>query len=88
MLKKYMVTHRIATPYHLQTNGQAEISNREIKKILEKVVKPSRKDWAIRFDDALWAHRTTYKAPIGMSPFRVVFGKACHLPMEIEHRAY
>jgi len=39
-------------------------------------------------DYALWAHRTTYKAPIGMSPFRVVFGKACHLHVEIEHRAY
>ena len=44
MLKKYGVTHSVATPYHPQTNGQAEISNREIKKILEKVVKPSQKD--------------------------------------------
>ena len=88
MLKKYRVTYRIATPYQPQTNGQAEISNREIKKILEKVVKPSRKDWVTRLDDALWAHRTTYKAPLGMSPFQVVFGKACHLFVEIEHQAY
>ncbi|RDX82427.1 Retrovirus-related Pol polyprotein from transposon 17.6, partial [Mucuna pruriens] len=39
-------------------------------------------------EDALWAHRTAYRTLLGMSPYRTVFGKACHLPIEIEHRAY
>ncbi|KAM2301651.1 hypothetical protein ACFX1S_032546 [Malus domestica] len=88
LLKKYHVTHKVSTPYHPQTNGQAEVSNHEIKQILEKTVGPNRKDWSLRLDDALWAYRTAYKNPIGMSPFRLVYGKPCHLPVELEHRAH
>ncbi|GJT86147.1 reverse transcriptase domain-containing protein [Tanacetum coccineum] len=87
-MSKYRVTHRLATAYHPQTSGQVEVSNRGLKRILERTVGENRASWSDRLDDALWAFRSAYKTPIGCTPYKLVYGKPCHLPIELEHRAY
>nr|XP_043629982.1 uncharacterized protein LOC122601282 [Erigeron canadensis] len=88
VLKRYGVNHRFSTAYHPQTSGQVENTNRALKRILEKMVTDNPTNWALRLDDALWAFRTTYKTPIGTTTYKLVYGKTCHLPLEIEHKAY
>nr|GEU51892.1 reverse transcriptase domain-containing protein [Tanacetum cinerariifolium] len=88
VMLKYGVTHRLATVYHPQTSGQVEVSKRGLKRILERTVGENRASWSNKLDDALWACRTAFKTPIGCTPYKLVYRKACHLPIELEHKAY
>nr|GEW85415.1 reverse transcriptase domain-containing protein [Tanacetum cinerariifolium] len=88
VMLKYGVIHRLATPYHPQTSGQMKVSNRGLKHILERTVGENHASWSDKLDDALWAFRTAYKTPFGYTPYKLVYGKACHLPIELEHKAY
>ncbi|GKE85490.1 reverse transcriptase domain-containing protein [Tanacetum coccineum] len=85
---KYRVTHRLSIAYHPQTSGQVEVSNRGLKRILERTIVENRASWSDKLDDVLWGFRTAYKTPIGCTLYKLVYGKACHLPIELEHKTY
>nr|GEW07200.1 reverse transcriptase domain-containing protein [Tanacetum cinerariifolium]GEW09714.1 reverse transcriptase domain-containing protein [Tanacetum cinerariifolium] len=85
---KYGVTHRLATAYYPQTSGQVEVSNCHLERILERTVGENHTSWSDKLDDALWAFRIVFETPIGCTPYKLVYRKACHLPIELEHKAY
>nr|GEW78980.1 reverse transcriptase domain-containing protein [Tanacetum cinerariifolium] len=88
VMLKYGVTRRLATSYHPQNNGQVEVSIRGLKRILERTVGENRTSWSDKLDDTLWAFRTAFKTPIGCTPYNLVYEKACHQPIELEHKPY
>nr|GEZ28182.1 reverse transcriptase domain-containing protein [Tanacetum cinerariifolium] len=88
VMAKYGVTHRLSTSYHPQTSGQVEVTNHGLKRILERTVGENRASWSDKLKDALWAFRTALKTSVGCTLYRLVYGKACHLPLELEHKAY
>ncbi|GJX91062.1 reverse transcriptase domain-containing protein [Tanacetum coccineum] len=88
VMLKYGVTHRLSTSYHPQTTGQVKVSNHGLKCIMERTIGEHRSSWSDKLDDALWAFHTAFKTPIGCTPYKLVYGKACHLPIELEHKAY
>nr|GFA43683.1 reverse transcriptase domain-containing protein [Tanacetum cinerariifolium] len=88
VMSKYGVTHRLSTAHHPQTSVHVEVTNRGLKRILERMVGENRASWSDKLEDALWAFRTTFKTSIDCTPYRLVYGKSCHLPLELEHKAY
>ncbi|GJX53956.1 reverse transcriptase domain-containing protein [Tanacetum coccineum] len=94
LLQDFDITHRdkkgseTLRSYRLSPSndrGQVEVSNRGLKRILERTVGENRASWSDKLDEALWAFRTAFKTPIGCTPYKLVYGKSCHLPIELEH---
>jgi uncharacterized membrane protein YkoI len=83
LLTKYGVIHKVVTSYHPQTSEQVEISNREIKNILEKTVSRTLKNWSLKLDDALWAYCIAFKTPNSMTPFKLVYDRPCQSPCRV-----
>jgi hypothetical protein len=83
-LSYHGIWHNIATPYHPQTSGQAATSNKQIKNILQKTVNEMETTWKDKLHGAIWA----YKTPLGMSPYQLVYGNTCHLPVDLKFKAH
>ncbi|GKA52114.1 reverse transcriptase domain-containing protein [Tanacetum coccineum] len=88
VMLKYGVTHQLSTAYHPQMSRQVEVSNSDLKRIIERTIGENCASWSDKLEDALWAFRTAFKTPIGCTPYKLVYGKACHLTIELEHKAY
>nr|GEZ22531.1 reverse transcriptase domain-containing protein [Tanacetum cinerariifolium] len=87
-MTKYGVTHRLLTAYHPQTSGRVEVTNRGLKRILERTVGENRALWSDKLENALLPFRIAFKTLIGCTAYRLVYGKSCHLPLELEHKAF
>nr|GEX44373.1 reverse transcriptase domain-containing protein [Tanacetum cinerariifolium] len=88
VMTKYGVTHHLATAYTLKRVGKWKFLYRGLKCILKRTVGENRASWSDKLDDALWAVRTAFKTPTGCTPYKLVYEKSCHLPIELEHKAY
>ncbi|XP_056841753.1 uncharacterized protein LOC130494929 [Raphanus sativus] len=88
LLRKNGVKHKVATPYHhLRQVAKLRSLTERSNPFWRRLWGSRGKDWSNKLDDALWAYRTAYKTPLGTTPFNLVYGKACHLPVELEYKA-
>nr|GEU45200.1 DNA-directed DNA polymerase [Tanacetum cinerariifolium] len=79
---------QLGTPKAIISDRGTHFCNNQFVKVMSKMVGENRALWTDKLDDALWAFRTAFKTPIGCTPYRLVYGKSCHLPLELEHKAY
>ena len=86
LIQEYGIQHHRSSAYKPQTNGAVEAVNKNINRILRKMVETSR-DWSEKFPFALWAYRTSFRTSTGATPYSLVYGMEAVLPVEIEMRS-
>ncbi|GKD90243.1 reverse transcriptase domain-containing protein, partial [Tanacetum coccineum] len=79
---------RFGTPRAIISDRRTYFCDDQFAKVISKTVRENRASWSDKLEDALWAFRTAFKTPIGCTPYKLVYGKSCHLPIELEHKAY
>ncbi|XP_070013301.1 uncharacterized protein [Nicotiana sylvestris] len=80
---EHRITHRNSTPYRPKANGAIEAANKNIKKILRKMVQGSRQ-WHEKFPFALLGYRTIVRTSEGETPYLLVYGTEAVIPAEVE----
>ncbi|RVW59790.1 Gag-Pol polyprotein [Vitis vinifera] len=83
LVQRYGIRHHRSSAYRPQTNGAVEAANKNIKRILRRMVETSR-DWSEKLPFALWAYRTSFRTSTGATPYSLVYGMEAMLPVEIE----
>ncbi|GKC63350.1 reverse transcriptase domain-containing protein, partial [Tanacetum coccineum] len=79
---------RFGTPRAIISDRGTHFRNDQFAMVMLKTIGENHASWSDKLDDALWAFRNAFKTPIGCTPYKLVYGKACHLPIELEHKAY
>lgn len=74
LYEKFHIQHRFSTPYYPQGNCQVEASNKNILRILKKIVIDDGRDWHIHLNLVLWAYQTSIRTPTCTTPYSLVYG--------------
>ena len=87
LLRKHKIQHRSSTSYHPEVNGQVEVTNRALERILTKFVSNNRKYWPDRLVESTWAYNTNQKTTTRFTPYELVYAKKALLSVEFEFNA-
>ena len=83
MLEFYQVKHHRSSPYYPQGNGQVEVTNKTLRKIISKISQEYTGGWAMHLPDAFWAYKNSPKLATRFSPFSLVYGIEVMSPAKV-----